>query len=42
MREAAFEYRALKRVHDEVSLFEDDKSLTFEACLKKMENLLNK
>jgi len=42
LREAAFEYRDLKRLLDEVSSFEDDVSLSCEATLKKTTALLDK
>lgn len=42
LREAAFEYRDLKRLELEVSSFEDDASLPCEASLKKIEGLLDK
>ncbi|XP_077218025.1 INCREASED PETAL GROWTH ANISOTROPY 1-like protein 2 isoform X2 [Tasmannia lanceolata] len=42
MREAAFEYRDLKRLQIEISSYEDDASITCEAALKKMTSLLDK
>ena len=42
LREAAFEYRDLKRLLVEVSSFEDDVSLPCEATLKKTTTLLDK
>ncbi|ERN02030.1 hypothetical protein AMTRI_Chr02g223990 [Amborella trichopoda] len=42
MREAAFEYRDLKRLELEVSSYEDDLCLPCETALKKMATLLDK
>ncbi|XP_058076668.1 protein CHUP1, chloroplastic-like isoform X2 [Magnolia sinica] len=42
MREAAFEYRDLKRLQIEISSYEDDSSMPCEAALKKMASLLDK
>ncbi|KAL5981684.1 hypothetical protein ACLOJK_015747 [Asimina triloba] len=42
MREAAVEYRDLKRLLIEISLYEDDTSLPCETALKKMACLLDK
>ncbi|XP_022138256.1 protein CHUP1, chloroplastic isoform X2 [Momordica charantia] len=42
MREAAIEYRALKLLENEISLYKDDTSTPCEAALKKMASLLDK
>ncbi|CAD5163388.1 unnamed protein product [Musa acuminata subsp. malaccensis] len=42
LREAAFEFRDLKRLEAEVSSFKDDVCLPCEATLKKISNLLDK
>ncbi|KAK1292662.1 hypothetical protein QJS10_CPB17g00865 [Acorus calamus] len=42
MREAAFEYRNLKRLEIEVSSHEDDAFIPIEIALKKMESLMEK
>ncbi|KAG9459968.1 hypothetical protein H6P81_004476 [Aristolochia fimbriata] len=42
MREAAIEYRDLKRLQREISSYEDDPSMSCEVALKKMGNLLDK
>ncbi|XP_077232673.1 INCREASED PETAL GROWTH ANISOTROPY 1-like protein 2 isoform X2 [Tasmannia lanceolata] len=42
MREAAFEYRDLKRLQFEISSYEDDPSVVCETALKKMTSLLDK
>lgn len=42
MREAAIEYRALKLLENEISLYKDDTNSPCEAALKKMASLLDK
>lgn len=42
LREAAFEYRDLNRLLVEISSFQDNLSLSFEATLKKITALLDK
>ncbi|KAK1295149.1 hypothetical protein QJS10_CPA16g01767 [Acorus calamus] len=42
MREAAFEYRNLKRIETEISSYEDDTFVPIEGALKKMESLMDK
>lgn len=42
LREAAFEYRDLKRLALESASFEDDTSMSCEATLKKITTLLDK
>ncbi|XP_068660831.1 INCREASED PETAL GROWTH ANISOTROPY 1-like protein 2 [Aristolochia californica] len=42
MREAAMEYRDLKRLQSEISFYEDDPSMSWEVALKKMADLLDK
>lgn len=42
LREAAFEFRDLKRIEAEAASFKDDASLPCEATLKRISNLLDK
>lgn len=42
MREAAFEYRDLKRLHSEILSYKDDTSMPCEAALKKIARLLDR
>lgn len=42
LREAAFEFRALKSLEDEVSCFKDDDSLACETTLKRVSSFLVK
>ncbi|KAK1279655.1 hypothetical protein QJS04_geneDACA004686 [Acorus gramineus] len=42
MREAAFEYRNLKRIETEISSYKDDTFVPIEGALKKMESLMDK